>query len=291
MKKVVKALFIAGLMFGSASSALADIKLGILANRGELETTTRWADFGKYLSQAAGEPVQVVPLPPAKVAQAVTSGEVNMVLSHSPHTVYAVEKAQGRVLATLNTEAGPNFGGVIVAKKGSGISKAADLKGKRVMSLKFKQAAGAYIFQTHYLLKQGIDPHRDFASITEGKKQDDLVLAVNSGLIDAAFIRTGLLEEMEAEKKIKKDDFVVVDAKTQAGFPLALSTDLYPEWCLTALPGVSAEAADKVKAAAMKLDANNAAAKAANIRGFVDAQSLDGIKDALQRLKIAPYDA
>lgn len=266
-----------------------ELKLGVLAPRGELKANARWQAFGKYLSGELGKDVVIVPLPPSKVTGAADSGKIDFLLSHSPHTVYVHEKLGAKVLATLNTKAGPRFGGVIIAKKGSGIASAADLRGKNVMSLKFKAAAGAYIFQTYHLMEQGIDPHKDFASIREGKKQDDLVLAVKNGLIDAAFVRTGLLENMQREGKIKLDEFVVVDKQDDADFPLLHSTELYPEWCMSALPNVSPDDAGKMADALFKLTPDMPAASKARIKGFVQPVSLDGIMQALRTLHIAPF--
>lgn len=274
-----------------ASAQAAELRLGVLANRGELEATGRWSELAAYLSRELGEPVTLVPLPPAKVAAAATSGRVDFVFSHSPHTVLVKETLGGTVLATLNTPAGARFGGVIIAKKGSGIEKAEDLRGKNVMSLKFKAAAGAYIFQTYHLLQKGIDPHKDFGSLREGKKQDDLVLAVKNGLIDAAFVRTGLLEAMEKEGKIRVDEFVVVDRREDPDFPLLHSTRLYPEWCFTALPNVPAQTVERTKAALMKIEAGSEVARKGRMRGFVEPQPLDGMAEALKVLKIAPYDS
>lgn len=266
-----------------------DLKIGILAPRGELKANARWHEFGNYLGKELGKTVTIVPLPPARVTAAADSGKVDFLLSHSPHTVYVEQKLDAKVLATLNTKAGPRFGGVIISKSGSGIVSAADLRGKDVMSLKFKAAAGAYIFQTYHLLQQGIDAHKDFASIREGKKQDDLVLAVKNGLIDAAFVRSGLLENMQREGKIKIEEFEIVDRRETPGFPLLHSTELYPEWCLSALPNASAEDTDKITAALFKLTADMPVTKKARIKGFVKPVTLDGIKQALKALHIAPY--
>ncbi|MEJ2395389.1 MAG: phosphate/phosphite/phosphonate ABC transporter substrate-binding protein [Candidatus Thiodiazotropha sp.] len=283
------ALMLACLFAFAPHTYSADLKLGVLAPRGELKASARWQAFAEYLSDALGKTVVLVPLPPAQVLGAADSGKIDYLLSHSPHTVYVQEKQGAKVLATLNTQAGPRFGGVIIAKKGSGITTAEDLRGKRVMSLKFKAAAGAYIFQTYHLTQKGLDPHRDFASLREGKKQDDLVLAVRNGLIDAAFIRTGLLENMQREGKLKIDDFEIVDRHNSDGFPLVYSTELYPEWCLTALPGADPGDADKITRAALGLTPDMAPAARARINGFVEPVSLDGIKQALKALQIVPY--
>lgn len=290
MRKPLFVFFLISLSFFISSSAFAELKLGVVAPRGPEKTILRWQELASYLEKEVGEPVKIVPLTALKMYAAASNGDIDLVFSHSPHTVFMQEKLHGKVLATVTTKVGPQFAGIILAKKGSGITKSEDLIGKRVMSLKSNVAAGAYIFQTYHLLKKGINPHKDFASFTEGKTQDELVYAVRDGRVDAAFVRTGLLGAMAREGKVRMSDFVVVDRQKTEDFPLARTTDLYPEWCVTALQGVAGKTAEKIKQALLKLKPEMPAAQDGHIRGFVEPVSLASTMVALQKLKLAPYD-
>jgi len=273
------------------SFSSSEIRIGVLAPRGELKALTQWSEFGKYMENKLGQPVKIVPLAPPDVVKAASNGNVDFVLSHPAHTLALIENHHATTIATLNKDSGPQFSGVIIAKSGSGIEKASDLRGKKVMSLEFNKAAGAYIFQTYHLKQQGIDVHKDFASLKEGKKQDDLVLAVRAGVIDAAFIRSGLLEAMEKEGKIKISDFIIVDKQTTPGFSLLHSTALYPEWYFSAISSVAKNMLEKAKSAVLDLPENSQAAKKAKIKGFVLPLPLDQMKAALKSLKISPYNS
>jgi len=288
MHTFARFFFLLALMISGA--AQATVELGIVAPRGAGETNERWGALAKFLSNELNEPVNIQPLSPAQVFEAASAGKVDFVLSHSVHTVQLLEQVDGQVIVTVNGFSGPRFGGVIVAKKGSGITKLADLRGKKVTSMKFKESAGAFVFQTYELSKAGIDPHKDFTAFTEGSKQDDLIMAVKSGTVDAAFVRTGLLEDMTKAGKIKLDDFEIVNAQKEANFSEALSTALYPEWCVTVLSHVAAPAAAAMKNALLKVTPESAAAKAAEIQGFVQPMPLDAVKAVLKTLKISPYD-
>ena len=158
------------------------------------------------------------------------------------------------------------------------------------MALKFRRAAGAYTFQTYHLQQKGIDPHKDFASFTEGKRQDELVLAVDRGEIDAAFVRSGMLENMAREGKIKLEDFVAVDQRIDESVPQLHTTELYPEWYLSAMKGTDKALVARVKAASLEILANSKAAKRAKIKGFVEPISMVSMKTALKALKIKPFD-
>lgn len=267
----------------------ADISIGVLAPRGKLKSMNRWKDFAGYLRDETGQAVNIVPLPPGEVIAAVRDKQVDLVMSNPVHAVHIVEKFAGQPLVTLNTKSGPVFAGVIVARKNGGIYHSEDLRGKKVMSLKFRAAAGAYTFQTYHLLQQGIDPHKDFGSMVAGKKQDDLVLAVKAGVIDAAFVRSGILEAMAKEGKISLDEFAVVDQRSDE-LPLLHSTQLYPEWFMLALPHADKDMTRKIKQAALSLKTEHPAAVSARIRGFVEPISLDGMVTAMKELKITPFN-
>lgn len=274
----------------SSSEPGSAINLGVLAPRGKLKSMKRWKEFSVYMSEQLGQPVTIIPLPPSDVINSVHNKNIDLVLTNPVHTVNIVELYGGELLATLNKKSGPVFAGVIVAKKDSGITRAEDLKGKKVMSLKFKAAAGAYTFQTYHLYQKGIDPHQDFASMIAGKKQDDLVLAVKAGVIDAAFVRSGILESMQKEGKISLDEFIIVDQRKNDELPLVHTTSLYPEWYLTSLPGIDKAISQRAKQAALKLSANSTVAQSAKIQGFVEPIPLDDMISALKALKITPFN-
>jgi len=130
----------------------------------------------------------------------------------------------------------------------------------------------------YYLRQQGIDAYKDLANYKQGDKQDDLVMMVQRGLLDAAFIRTGVLESMEKEGRIKIDDFVIVDQRHDDNFSLLHTTPLYPEWYVSAMPNVDTAVVQKMKTALLKLAPAMPAAKTANINGFVAALPLDTMK-------------
>ena len=291
MKKLVIAAITLALGLGTTlfSAAQAEIKLGVTAPRGALATMKSWGALGEYLQTAVGTPVKVVPVKPNETKAMVKNGEVDYMLTNPALTVVLQKKDGATPFATLNRKSGSRFGGTIISKKGSGITKAADLKGKKVMGFQFKRSAAAYIFQVKHMLDNGIDPHKDFAVFHEAKKQDDIVLAVKSGLFDAGFVKSGLLEAMAKEGKIKLDDFDIVDKKNDSLKQLH-STILYPEWCISAGAKVDPGMTSKVKAALLKLDANSKASKSANIIGFVDLISLSDLDVTLKTLHLPPYD-
>lgn len=291
MKKVLISVTIfCFLVISCVRMSAAEIKLGINAHRGALNVMKQWSEFGKYLSSEFGQTVKIVPLGLPDVLSAAQNGTVDFLFCQPLQTVAIQEKYGVIPLVTLNTKSGSQFAGVIVARKGSGITKGTDLKGKKVISMKHKIAAGAYLFQAYHLYKQGIDVHQDFATFMEGKNQDDLVLAVKAGLFDAAFIRTGILETMSKNGKISLDDFIIVDQRTDPEIQLLHTTVLYPEWFISATSKTDPNISTQLKEAVLKITPETEAAKAANIHGFIEPISLEGMREAMKALKISPFD-
>lgn len=289
MIKVSKVGLIALFALLSAATAAnaADLKLGVNAPRGALEAK-KWEQLGKYIGEGIGKSIEIVPFAPAQLDGAVAQGVVDIALVNPVTAVIVSVQNNAKLLATMKAEGTPYFAGVIFAKKGGKVASLADLKGKNVMAYQFGVSAGAYVFQAYYVSQHGIDPKKDFASFREAKRQDDIVLGVQSGVIDAGFVRTGVMESMTKEGKIKMEDFVIIDPKKD-DVPFVHSTPPYPEWYMVSTTSVDAALAAKLKEVVLKLKPSDPAATAAKIDGFVEAVSLESLKTALKALKLAPY--
>lgn len=275
-------------MIAGAAQA-ADINFGVQASRGADKAKAKWEELGKYLGGKLGKSVDIIPLKPDQTESAVSGGSVHFMLSNPTIAVILQEKSGAQPLATMQKKSGAQFAGVIMCNKKKGITDSAGMKGKKVMAYKFKKSAAAYVFQVAHLKERGIDPHADFAVFKEAKKQDDIALAVKAGVMDCGFVKSGLLETLEKEGKVKVADYVIIDQQTGDGYGPVHSTSLYPSWTVLAASGTDAATVDAVKGALTGLGAGDAAAKKAKITGFVEPLSLDGLKKALQDLGLPPY--
>jgi len=276
------------LLILSSTPSYAEVKFGVQAPRGALQALKRWGKMEDYLSSAVGEKVKLVPLKPNETVAAVSNGEVDFMLCNPVLGVTLQKNVNSIPIATMKKKSGAQFAGVIIASKKSGIKRVEQLKGKKVMGFKFKRSAAAYVFQVKHLMDKGIDSHKDFKVFKEAKKQDDIVLAVKAGVFDAGFIKSGLLESMIKEGKIKRSDIVVLDAKNDS-LPDLHSTALYPEWTVMSASKVSSAKQQKVQKALLGLKGNHIAAKTAKIVGFVKPLSFAGLEDTLRTMKLPPF--
>ena len=288
--RIILACLVMVLCFvGTVSVGVAEVVVGLNSPRGEAKAMRQWGPLADYLEEVLGEKVRLRPNKVEKLLKLTEKGEVDFVFANPVQTIIMQEELGVTPLVTRNNKNGPMFAGLIIALKKSGIRTAADLKGKSVISLS-PSAAAAYVFQSYHLLQKGIDPHKDFASFTEGKKLDSLVYHVRNGLAAAAFIKTGVLENMAKEGKIDIDQFVVVDQRKDANFPQLHTTQLYPGWFFSATPKAEDKMVVKVKEALLRLTSDHPACKTAKINGFVDDLPLDELKIALKALKVRPYN-
>lgn len=266
--------------------AFADVSIGVSSPRGEAQATAEWGEFAHYLESKIGQPVTLTPVAVGKMDQLIADKRVDFAVCNPVQAVGMSQRLGTQLVASLILPDGPQFGGVIIANPKAGIGKIEDLKGKKVAALS-STAAGAYLFQAYEAVQHGLKAPQDFAQLLEVKKQDDIVLAVKAGVMDAGFIRTGQLEAMLKEGKIADGDVVVIDRK--GGFPLALSTALYPEWYMIAVTA-DADKSAKVKAAALALGADSPAAKAARIKGFSEPLASTPVVEMMKAMKVPPFN-
>lgn len=271
------------------SKASAEIKFGVMANRGELAAQNEWTAFAEYLSGKVGQPVSLVVFPIEKTYEMVESKAVDFVFTNPVQSAGIVKKYGGKTIASRETSEGKQFGGVIIASKKSGIAKSEDLRGKKVMAYN-PTSAGAYVFQRYHLFKKGIDVTKDFAEMKFAKKQDDIVLATRAGMVDAGFVRTSLLESMAKDGKVKIEDLTIVDPAKHDGFNYIASTALYPDWYVLALAHTAPEVASAVTKAAHELKASDPAAEKAKVKSLGAPVDIEGMIALLEELKLPPFD-
>ncbi len=291
MKKVGAILLGLILMVVFAGAAQAEIKIGVLAKRGATKAMAKWKATGDYLSGKLGEPVTIIPLKFTAIEPMVKDKKIDLLLANSAFYVEMEKKYGVKAVATLiNSRDGKalkTFGGVVLVRKDSPIQTLADIKGKKFMCVKYSSFGGAQM-AWRLLLDNGIDPKKDFAAFAEGKKHDNVVLAVKSGVMDAGTVRTDTLERMAGEGKINMADFRIIHPVSD-DFPFVRSTRLYPEWPMAALKHVDSGKAQKVGAALKAMSSGDQAAKNAKIVGWSEAADYGPVRDCLKAIKYGAF--
>ena len=279
-----------------AVDAPKPIKFAVLAFRPKPEMQARWQALIDYLNQAQlGRQFSLEVLTYAELDAAVHARQIDLILTQPGHYISLTHR-EGLLspLATLvENEAGnalANFGGVIVTRADNpGIATLANLRGKRIATSSVS-SLGSYQMQALELLQQDIHLPADATIIETGQPQDKAILALLAGTADAALVRTGVIEAMQREGKLDASQIHVLNPQSVSNFPFALSTRLYPEWPLAAMPWTDEDLARRVAAAILALPHAGDVAQATHIHGFTIPGDYRPVDELMRRLRLPPFD-
>ncbi len=274
------------------------VKVGVLAKRGVERCQEIWGPTADYLTERIpGYSFTIVPLTFDEVYPSVERGEVDFVLTNSSIYV-ALENYYGssRIATLKYLYAGEEFtvsGGVIFSRANrNDIKYFDDLRGKSFMAVE-EESFGGWQTSWRELKEHGIDPYRDFASLSFGGTHDAVVYAVRDGRVDAGSVRTNTLEQMSLEGKIRLEDFQVIAYdhihKHTRDYPFFHSTETYPEWPFAKVKHTSDILAERVSVALLEMSSDDPAAIAARCVGWTIPLNYQPVHDCLKELRIGPY--
>lgn len=176
----------------------SEFKMGLFAGSDAEQTKKSFEPFRLYLANALGIPVTVqtgtsysavIEALRGKFVDAMEVGPFAHVLASSqtkvdPLAVGIYPRVVAGRAAVYNPKESPFYYSVFFTKKGSGISKISDLKGRKFAFVDPASTSGNLIPRTA-LLKAKLDPEKDMESIYAGSHQSAAV-AVWNGKVDAA---------------------------------------------------------------------------------------------------------
>lgn len=276
-------------------SALEPVTLGVLAFRPKPETLARWQPTAAYLSARTGRQVALEALTYPEMEAAIVQRHVDFVLTNPAHYVLMTSRnGLSSPLATLipldQGQPISQFGGVIFSRADhKEITGLSDLRGKTIATPD-AGSFGGYQMQAFELAKIGLSPTRDVNLVTTGMPHDSVVDAVLAGQADAGFIRTGLIEALSASGRLDPTRLRVLDQRHVAGFPFLLSTNLYPEWPIAAMPQTDPELARKLATALLALRPDHPAARQGHYHGWSVPADYESVRNVLQTLRLPPFD-
>jgi phosphonate transport system substrate-binding protein len=268
------------------------MKIGYMICNSEEETLARFAPLTRYLSDKTGVEFVPVPVDTHDFEDRFKKGE--FALTHGNSLLYVILREHFG-LTLLAAEKRGRFGsrtaGAIIARKGSGITRLADIKGKRMVFGPMLAPTG-YLAEYDMMLHSGIDPERDLAyyAIPPGSyKHEKLIYAVLYGQFDVAAAPLLDLEVMVREGKIVADDFVIL-----------AQTPVIPYCTFGAAKETDPRLVAKVRQALMDLTPETTVEvsgervkvlKAAWVDGFEELQDSDynQIREMARRVNMPPY--
>jgi len=289
--------FLALLLVVAVSPAFAvdkEIRIGVLSFRPLEQTRQQWQATADHLNAniTLGYHVTIEPLFFPELDRSVDEGRFDFVLTNPEHYVTLRAEHGLAAIATLMPLAGghpvDSFGGVIFTRsERADINELSDLRGKVVSSVA-QQSFGSYLIERWTLFERGILIGEMKKVNFTGMPQDNVVQDVLAGKADVGFVRTGVLEGMVSEGKLKLEDIKVLNQQPKEVFPQLLSTELYPEWAFSAMPSVPERVIKSLSLALLNIDPEDKAAKVGRYYGFTPPGNYAPVEAVMLRLKMNP---
>ncbi len=270
-----------------------EVRIGILSFRTIEKTRQQWQATADYLNTALpSHHFSIVPLYFPDMDKAVHDQTLDFVLTNPAHYVALRAEFGLEAMATLmpieNGHPVNSFGATIFTRADrEDINTLGDLRGRIVASAS-EQSFGSYLVPRWTLLKQGIAIHEVGKMVFTEMPQDKVVMEVVSGRADAGFVRTGVLEGMAHENKIKLKEIKILNLKNKTFFPQMLSTDLYPEWPIASTEHTDENLVRAVSLALMNIKPEDVAAKLGGYYGFTEPGDYSSVEAVILRLQMQP---
>ncbi len=279
-----------------ATSSNKPVVIGVLSFRSKPQTLTQWKPLEIVLKREIPERNFVVEaFTLHELEKAVSQHRVDFVLTN-PVNYILLQKREGlsSPLATLAiNESGHTakvFGGVIFTRADqTSINSLKDIKGKSIATTD-KDSTGGYQMQMYELDQAGIDLDKKTRFEITGIPHDKVVKSVLAGKADVGFVRSGVLEHMVSEGKLRAEAYKIINHQIYPDFPVQVSTQLYPEWPLAALRDSDEKLSRHVTAALFELQKGSSLAKAMKVDGFTLPADYSSVENMLRTLRLPPFD-
>lgn len=230
----------------------------------------------------------VIPAELRHIESLVRDNAVDFVISQ-PAIYVDLEHDFGatRILTLVGEGGYSEFGSAIVVRADSDVKRLSDLRGRRVAGVA-RLGFGGWLVGYREMLAQGFDPYREAHVVYLGTQPRQLQ-ALLDGEVDAAVVRTGMLEEFSRRQGHDIAQFRVLETKRHPGFDQLVSTPLYPEWALARVRGTPNELSKSVALALLAMPPGSMQARKAGYREWTVPYDYQPVHELLKTLRVEPY--
>lgn len=271
-----------------------ELKVAVLAFRGDAKAIDRWTSTMKYLSDTIpGYRFKALPYNLQDLDQVVIDGNIDFAITNAGQFVRLGTKYGLSWLATLKSRRhqgrGPVIGSALVVNSNSSAQNLEALKGQRLGAVD-PLAFGGFQIYWGEMVNRGYQPKRFFSDIRFSNfPVDQLLQWLDNDEIDAVVLPACLLEAMAEEGKVDRNRYRILEQQQHANYGCQVSTQLYPNWSFSKLRKTTDKVAEKVAHALLTQPENSQASIDSGSLGWAAPVSSLDIHQLFQRLNIHPW--
>jgi PAS domain S-box-containing protein len=272
-----------------------EIRFGVFAYLGFEKTKEKYQPLADYLSLGLNKKVILEVLSQDEMNLKIVNKELDIATTNPTHFVaikhnYNLDGAIVTLVGQKDGAPTSKLGGVIIVRHDSFITKIEELKNKSIV-VASKNHLGGYLAQMYELQKIGLNIPNDVEKIVElNSGHHNVVKSIIDKKGDVGFIRDGILEQMIANGEIVEEEIRVINENLSSSHLFKVSTKLYPEWPVFALPNADENDIKNITIALLSLIPTSEHAQKMGIYGYTLPSDYLEVEDLSRALKIAPFD-
>jgi phosphonate transport system substrate-binding protein len=225
--------------------SIKELRLSAIPDENPQEMLRIYQPFADYLTKEIGIPVKFTPVVDyAATVQGLAANRLDMVWYGGLTSVQAEKQAKGARRIIMRKE-DAEFKSHFITRKDSGIKGLKDLQGKTFAFGSVSSTSG-HLMPRYFLLKNGINPEKDFSKFSFSGAHDATAAWVEAGQVDAGALNFLVWDKLVDTKKIDTGKVGIF-----------WTTPLYVDYVWTVRGGLDKTAVEKITRAFLKLDYNN----------------------------------
>ncbi len=268
------------------------ITIGVMAFRPKNQMQGELKSLERHLEKRlTGVTVQLEPLNYSELERALELRQLDFILTNPSHymKLRTGNSLSGAIATMVEKDHGHNLaamgGTIAVLSDRSDINSLEDLEGKRIGAIG-KASLGGFQAQAFEALQKGLRIGKELTVTYTDTPHDRAIYLLLERKVDAAFVRSGVLEDMAQEGRLDLKKIKILNHQDAPAFPFSASTRLYPQWPFVALPHVRERLARGVAAALLSYEPVSTEVLA----GFTIPADYSSVEFLMKELRLPPYD-
>lgn len=227
------------------ADAASEFRVSAIPDEAPTELQRKFSLLGAYLEKAIGMKVKFVPVTDyAATVEGLAAKKLDLVW-YGGFTFVQARRRTGNATPLVQREEDARFHSKFIVAVNSPVKTLKDLKGKTFVFGSPSSTSG-HLMPRYFLMKQGIDPDKDFTRVSFSGAHDATARWVEAGKVDAGAINESVLQKLIEEKRVDASKIRVL-----------WTTPEYFDYNWTARGDLDPKLLEKLKAAFLALDYAN----------------------------------